>query len=111
MTNRDHKSTPTLLYRVATLLAVALIGGFANGATTSYTYDSLNRLTKADYGGGLEISYTYDAAGNRLTYSDIDTTPYVDTTVVAWGYNTYSQTNVPAGLSSVAAVAGGGYHN
>ena len=38
-----------------------------NGATTSYTYDSLNRVTKVDYGDGLVMNYTYDAAGNRLT--------------------------------------------
>lgn len=30
-------------------------------------------------------------------------------TVVAWGINTYGQTNVPAGLSNVIAVAGGGF--
>jgi len=35
----------------------------------SYSYDSLNRLTNVDYGNGSVISYTYDAAGNRLTYS------------------------------------------
>jgi YD repeat-containing protein len=33
------------------------------------TYDSLNRLTSVDYGNASVISYTYDAAGNRLTYS------------------------------------------
>ena len=81
----------------------------ANGI--SYTYDSLNRLTKADYGAGVEISYTYDAAGNRLTYSDIDTTPYVDTTVVAWGTNPNGQTNIPAGLNNVIAVAAQYNHN
>src|ERR1035437_220435 len=32
-------------------------------------------------------------------------------TVVAWGYNAYGQTNVPAGLSGVVtAIAAGGYH-
>ncbi len=31
-------------------------------------------------------------------------------TVVAWGDNTYGQTNVPAGLSNVTAIAAGGYH-
>src|SRR6266446_7096969 len=36
-----------------------------NGATTSYTYDSLNRLTKAIYPDATVITYTYDAAGNR----------------------------------------------
>lgn len=34
-----------------------------------YAYNSLNRLTNVDYGNGSVISYTYDAAGNRLTYS------------------------------------------
>ncbi len=44
----------------------------------SYSYDSLNRLTNVDYGNGSAISYTYDSAGNRLTYSAVvssDTTP------------------------------------
>ena len=59
----------------AALLSILARSSFA----VTYSYDSLNRLTKADYGAGVEISYTYDAAGNRLTYSDIDTTPYVDT--------------------------------
>ena len=31
--------------------------------------DSLNRLTNVDYGNGSIISYTYDPAGNRVTYS------------------------------------------
>lgn len=35
----------------------------------NYSYDSLNRLTNVDYGNGSVVSYTYDAAGNRLTYS------------------------------------------
>lgn len=38
-------------------------------STINYSYDSLNRLTNVDYGNGSVISYTYDAAGNRLTYS------------------------------------------
>ena len=43
------------------------ISMYADGATTTYTYDSLNRLTTADYSNGLVINFTYDAAGNRLT--------------------------------------------
>lgn len=31
-------------------------------------------------------------------------------TVIAWGSNTYGQTNVPPGLSNVIAIAGGLYH-
>ena len=34
-----------------------------------------------------------------------------DGTVAAWGDNTYGQCNVPAGLSRVVAVAGGGSHS
>ena len=44
----------------------------------SFSYDSLNRLTNVDYGNGSVISYTYDPAGNRLTYSAVvsgDITP------------------------------------
>ena len=40
-----------------------------NAVPVGFTYDSLNRLTRADYGNGSVINYTYDAAGNRLTYS------------------------------------------
>ena len=33
-----------------------------------------------------------------------------DDTVVAWGYNYYGQTTIPAGLSGVKAIAAGEYH-
>jgi len=49
------------------LAAAILLSGFpfrADAATTSYTYDSLNRLVAVDYGNGSTISYTYDDAGN-----------------------------------------------
>ena len=36
---------------------------------------------------------------------------YAGVSVVAWGDNSYGQTNVPAGLSNVVAVSAGGYHN
>ena len=35
--------------------------------TITYTYDSLYRLTDAVYSNGLELHYTYDPVGNRLT--------------------------------------------
>lgn len=33
--------------------------------TVSYTYDGLGRVETVTYGGGVVITYTYDAAGNR----------------------------------------------
>lgn len=33
--------------------------------SVNYTYDDLNRLTRAEYGNGTAISYSYDEVGNR----------------------------------------------
>src|SRR3989304_3578407 len=51
--------------------------GVVHAATITYTYDSLNRLTKVDYGNNITITYAYDASGNRLTLvsTPSDTTP------------------------------------
>ena len=40
-------------------------------STTTYTYDPLRRLTRSA-GGPLPSTYTYDAAGNRLTWAAPD---------------------------------------
>jgi len=34
--------------------------------TVQYTYDNLNRITKAEYSDGTVIKYSYDANGNRM---------------------------------------------
>ena len=53
---------------VSLLFALALCPqAFAD--SVSYTYDSLNRLTSIIYGNGQQITYTYDAAGNRTAYT------------------------------------------
>ncbi len=39
----------------------------SSAGTESYTVDALNRLTGVTYPNGDVVSYTYDAAGNRLT--------------------------------------------
>src|SRR5688572_6847253 len=73
----------------------------------TYTYDSLNRLVRADYGGGIEITYGYDAAGNRLSYSDVDVTPYVDTKVTLWDQTAGAPVPMPTDLNTVVALAAG----
>lgn len=77
-----NKRTRGVWLTASLLFALALCPQ-AFAESLSYTYDSLNRLTKVDYGNGTVINYTYDAAGNRLTLSStvptvqitIDTTP------------------------------------
>lgn len=43
---------------------ITAIASFAE--TINYSYDNAGRLTKAEYGGGTVVEYTYDKAGNRL---------------------------------------------
>lgn len=45
----------------------------------SYTYDTLNRLIRAEYEDGTVIEYSYDAAGNRL--SQIITVPFITVSI------------------------------
>jgi RHS repeat-associated protein len=42
-----------------------------NVAAITYTYDSLYRLTGANYSDGTYFHYTYDAVGNRLTQESV----------------------------------------
>ena len=50
---------------------VVLVGTARVASAIDYTYDSLQRLTRVTYGNGALITYTYDAAGNRLTVDSI----------------------------------------
>ena len=70
----------------------------AFGATVTYSYDTLNRLTSVDYGNGTTINYTYDPAGNRLTMvaltdSDADGLPD------AWEMATFGNLTTANGTS------------
>ncbi len=50
-----------------TLSLLLLISSSLVADKVSYSYDDTGRLTKADYGNGKVISYTYDKAGNLLS--------------------------------------------
>jgi hypothetical protein len=47
-----------------------------HGASESFTYDNLNRLTTATAGIDLAKSFSYNAIGNILTKSDVGTYSY-----------------------------------
>lgn len=49
------------------VIVIILFASYAFGATITYTYDSLNRLTQVDYGNGSKEEFSYDPAGNRLS--------------------------------------------
>ena len=46
---------------------ILIFSSAAFAASITYTYDSLNRVTSADYGNGFAEDYIYDSAGNRLS--------------------------------------------
>jgi hypothetical protein len=50
-------------------LIILLSASAAWPVTVTFTYDSLNRLEKAEYAGGAVFEHTYDNAGCRLTKS------------------------------------------
>lgn len=65
------------LFRQTALWSAAAISVFftlippvaASAGSVSYGYDNLGRLTNAAYSNGVVITYTYDAAGNRINVS------------------------------------------
>jgi RHS repeat-associated protein len=74
----------------------------ASGATTTYGYDALNRLTSACYntttctGASDYINWTYDAAGNRLS----ETRPAGTSSYTYNSSDQLTQTSGPAGTST-----------
>ena len=100
----------------------AVVTDAVGGATVSYSHPSGSLLP---LGRTLVVVTAADAAGNksvRLFSITVRSAGLVveqngavlgtsDTgCVVAWGYNGYGQTNVPAGLTNVVAIAAGGAH-
>jgi YD repeat-containing protein len=63
----------------------AAVGSELVTRTIAYTYDSLYRLTKADYSTGESFAHVYDAVGNRTTMTS--TTPPSGTVVTTYTYD------------------------
>lgn len=49
------------------LSAFLIFNMFIYAGSATYTYDNLGRVTKVTYSNGKSITYSYDAAGNRVT--------------------------------------------
>ncbi|MFB3887492.1 MAG: LamG domain-containing protein [Thermodesulfobacteriota bacterium] len=52
------------------VIALMLVSVIAYAGSVTYTYDSLNRLIKAEYEDMTVIQYSYDSAGNRTATYD-----------------------------------------
>lgn len=50
-------------------VVLTLLSGAIQAGSVAYTYDTLGRLAMATYGNGVVITYVYDAAGNRTSYT------------------------------------------
>jgi len=59
----------------------------AYAGSVTYTYDSLNRLIKAEYEDGRVIQYSYDGDGNRTALYDSATPPTTTASPVGGFYN------------------------
>jgi uncharacterized protein RhaS with RHS repeats len=49
----------------ALLVGLSCVGIGQSSAATTYTYDTLGRLSTICYDNGMKITYSYDPAGNR----------------------------------------------
>ncbi len=79
----------TCVLPACTADSVTLPGGTGmQEVSIDYTYDALNRLTSATYSNGTKFAYTYDAAGNVLTYA---ATHYGLTTTTTYTYDEANQ--------------------
>jgi len=68
----------------------------ANGDATTFSYDSLNRLTGVVYADATSVTYAYDAVGNRTTM----TGPTGSTTYTYDSLDRPLSVNSPQGLVS-----------
>lgn len=96
-TSAGPTDTPTFT-PTATITSTPLPPPVLQTVTINYVYDSLNRLTEANYSDGKFYHYTYDSTGNRLsqqTHLGNDTYAYdsanrlasVNSTTYTWDAN------------------------
>ncbi len=105
-----------------TVLAIPSIAGTVNGggSFTSGTYQTVTATANTGYmftnwtEGGIVVSsfpsYSFTLNSNRTIVANF-TTNLVNNNgmVMAWGDNTYGQTNIPAGLGAVKMIAAAFY--
>lgn len=70
LTNKNSSGVVVEKYIYAYDKAKNIISKEDKKGTTSYKYDSLNRLTKVTEPSGKIIEYTYDKEGNRYTETE-----------------------------------------
>ena len=74
LTNIKDTQDQPIAHYVYDALSRRTGASYLNGTSASYTYDSINRLTELTNNYSptpATHSYTYDAVGNRLTYSSL----------------------------------------
>ncbi len=57
------------IFLLPLLFILQIQNGEAITVNSTYSYDDMNRLTNASYSSGLDLSYSYDPAGNILGVS------------------------------------------
>lgn len=89
--------------RILGILGVTcLLASPGFSAMLTYHYDSLNRVTQVNYDTGTRITYSYDAAGNRLA-EIVDTAVPSVTIEVPTDVSTYSTSAATLDLAGTAA--------
>jgi len=138
LTNIAHKKGSTNLATVGYTLnnvgnrTQKAVTGAVPARTENYTFDAVDQVTGANYGGGLNATYAYDAAGNRSSVTGsvpgtgsytpnaknqytaaLAQTPAYDTKgnltgINSWTY-TYDSKNRLLGASNTSVTAGIAY--
>lgn len=66
----ENRTLKPMLRASMSTLALTILLGLSMpvlAGSVSYTYDQLGRVKTVTYSNGVVITYTYDAAGNRVS--------------------------------------------